>query len=179
MLPDRYLSPILARLQPKAPTMIIRPLASADLCAVAALWNEVIRASAITFTTEEKTLPALVDWLAAGPPRIAAEGPDGALLGFVAAGPFRGGPGYARTWEHSIFVTEPAKGRGIGAALMDAMQGAARAQGIGSLIGGISGANVAAQAFHARLGFVEVGRIPRAGWKFDRWLDLVLMQRLL
>ena len=58
------------------------------------------------------------------------------------------------------------------------MAAAARAEGIGSLIGGISGENPGAVAFHARQGFAEVGRIPRAGWKFDRWLDLVLMQRL-
>lgn len=159
--------------------MTVRPLAPHDLPAVAALWNDAILGGTITFTTEEKTLPGLNAWLAAGPPRIAAEGPDGALLGFVAAGPFRGGPGYARIWEHSIFVTDAAKGRGLGAALMTAMEDAARAQGIGSLIGGISGENAAAQAFHARIGFAEVGRIPRAGWKFGRWLDLVLMQRLL
>ncbi len=55
---------------------------------------------------------------------------------------------------------------------------AARAQDIGSLVGGISGENPRAIAFHAARGFAEVGRVPRAGWKFGRWLDLVLMQRL-
>lgn len=156
--------------------MIIRPLGATDLRAVAALWNPVIRDGAITFTTEEKTPAGLTSWLGAGPPRIAAVDGD-ALLGFIAAGPFRPGPGYARTWEHTIFVAPGAHGRGIGAALIEAMAEAARAQGIGSLIGGISAENPAAIAFHARLGFTQVGRIPRAGWKFDRWLDLVLMQR--
>jgi L-amino acid N-acyltransferase YncA len=158
--------------------MIIRPLEVRDLTDVAALWNPVIRGSAITFTTEEKTQGGLALWLSAGPPRIAATDGD-ALLGFVAAGPFRSGPGYARIWEHTVFVAPAAQGRGVGAALMAAMVDAARAARIGSLIGGISGENTPAIAFHARLGFAEVGRVPRAGWKFDRWLDLVLMQALL
>ena len=158
--------------------MPIRPMEPRDLPAIAALWNPAIRDSAITFTTEEKTQDALAAWLAAGPPRLVAEGAEG-LQGFVAVGPFRSGPGYARIWEHTIFVTPGAQGRGLGAALIEAMAEAARAEGIGSLIGGISGENPAAVAFHARLGFAEVGRIPRAGWKFDRWLDLVLVQRLL
>jgi L-amino acid N-acyltransferase YncA len=157
--------------------MIIRPLETRDLPDVAALWNPAIRGGAITFTTVQKTPSALAEWLVAGPPRIVAEGPGG-LLGFVAAGPFRHGPGYARIWEHTIFVAPDAQGRGVGAALIEAMASAARAQGIGSLIGAISGKNPDAVAFHTRAGFTEVGRIPRAGWKFGRWLDLVLMQRL-
>jgi phosphinothricin acetyltransferase len=158
--------------------MIIRPLETRDLAQVAALWNPAIRTSAITFTTEEKTQDGLAAWLRAGPPRLAAVD-GGALLGFVAAGPFRSGPGYARIWEHTVFVADAARGQGVGAALIEALAEAARAEGIGSLIGGISGENTPAIAFHRHLGFAEAGRIPRAGWKFGRWLDLVLMQRLL
>jgi len=181
--------------------MPIRPLALGDLPGVADMWNGAIRASAITFAAEEKTGPGLAAWLVAGPPRLAAAsgrrvwpprlaaasgrrgGGDGALLGFAAAGAFRPGPGHARVWERSVFVAGPARPgparlgpwprRGRGA---DRRAGG-RGAGIGSLIGAVSGENAGAPAFHARIGVAEVGRIPRAGWKFGRWLDLALLQR--
>ncbi|MGG7567372.1 N-acetyltransferase family protein [Rhodovulum sp. DZ06] len=158
--------------------MRIRELEEADLGAVAEIWNPLIRDSAVTFTSDEKTPEALSAWLAAGPPRLAAE-EDGRLLGFACWGAFRGGPGYARIAEHTILLAGDARGRGVGRALMDALGGRARAEGLGSLVGGISGENAPAIAFHAALGFDEVGRLPRAGWKFGRWMDLVLMQKLL
>lgn len=156
--------------------MRIVPATDAHLPAIAAIWNPVIRDSTITFTTDEKTPEALAAWLTAGPPRLAAEA-EGRLLGFAAWGPFRGGPGYARIAEHTIFAAPDARGRGVGRALMTALEAEARAQGLGSLVGGISGENEAAIAFHTRLGYREVGRVPRAGWKFDRWIELVLMQK--
>lgn len=158
--------------------MQIRALNAGDLAEVAGIWNPLIRDTSITFTTEEKTQDALAAWLAAGPPRLGAvEG--GRLLGFACRGAFRSGPGYARIAEHTILLGEGARGRGVGRALMDALEGEARDAGLGSLVGGISGENAPALAFHAALGFAEVGRVPRAGWKFGRWLDLVLVQKLL
>ena len=158
--------------------MEIRGLNKGDLPQVAAIWNPLIRETTVTFTSVEKTEGALAEWLAAPSPRLAAVA-GGRLLGFAAADQFRGGPGYARILEHTIYLAPEARGQGAGRALMAALEDAARARGIGSLIGGMSGENAPALAFHAALGFAEVARIPRAGWKFDRWLDLVLAQKLL
>lgn len=158
--------------------MRIRELEAGDLGAVADIWNPLIRETAVTFTSEEKTQEALAAWLSAGPPRLAAES-EGRLLGFACWGAFRGGPGYARIAEHTVLLAGGARGRGVGRALMAALEDRARSEGLGSLVGGISGENAPALAFHAALGFEEVGRIPRAGWKFGRWMDLVLMQKLL
>jgi phosphinothricin acetyltransferase len=157
----------------------IRRMGPQDLGEVMDIWNPVIRDTAVTFTTEEKTEAGLSDWLAEGGPRlVAAEGP-GAVLGFAAAGPFRSGPGYRFTWEHSVHVAASGRGRGIGRALMDALAAELRARGGRAMIAGISGENPRAEAFHRRLGFVEVGRIPEAGFKFGRWMDLVLMRKAL
>lgn len=154
-------------------------MAARDLDEVGDIWNAVIRDTAATFTTVEKTPEALEAWLDAGGPRlVAAEGP-GALLGFCSAAPFRPGPGYRRTFEHTVHVAAAGRGRGVGRALMDALIAELRAGGARSIIAGISGENPRAESFHAKLGFAEVGRIPEAGEKFGRRLDLVLMQRML
>ena len=153
-------------------------MSEADLEAVARIWNPVIRDTAVTFATQEKTAAELRAWLASGGPRLTAER-DGRVVGFASAAQFRAGAGYAACLEHSVFVARSERGGGVGRALMAALEAAARADGAHSLVAGVSGENGAAVAFHRRLGFVEVGRVIEAGRKFGRWLDLVLMQKML
>jgi len=69
--------------------------------------------------------------------------------------------------------------RGVGRALIEALLDRARADGVHAVIAGIDAENERSLRFHERLGFVEVARMPEVGRKFDRWLDLVLLQRLL
>lgn len=154
----------------------IRRMDARDLGEVSDIWNAVIRDTSVTFTTEEKRESDLLRWLAEDGPRlVAAEGP-GAVLGFAAASPFRPGPGYRFTWEHSVHVAAPGRGRGLGRALMDALAAELRARGGRSMIAAVSGENPRAEAFHRRLGFEEVGRLAGAGVKFGREMDLVLLQ---
>lgn len=159
---------------------MIRPARPDDAPAIAAIWNAIIRDTTITFTTAEKDPAALATDIAAGAPVFVATDPDGATpLGFAIGFQFRGGPGYAHTYEHSVHVTDAARGRGVGRALMVALEERLRADGIHSLFAGVSGDNAAGVAFHAAIGFREVARLPEVGRKFDRWHDLVLMQKML
>lgn len=149
--------------------------------AIAALWNPIIRDTAITFTTDEKSAEGLAATLAekagADFPFLIAEA--GELLGFATYGSFRNGPGYRRTVEHTIILAPQARGRGIGRVLMAALEEHARARSIHSLIAGVSGENPSGRAFHAAIGFVEIAVLPEVGFKFGRWMDLVLMQKRL
>ena len=157
---------------------VIRPARPGDAPAIAEIWNAIIRDTVITFTTAEKDADTLAASIADGMPCLVAE-EAGDILGFVTAFQFRGGPGYAHTFEHSIHMAPGAQGRGLGRALMAAMEAALGARGIHSLIAGVSGENASGIAFHAALGYREVARLPQVGRKFGRRHDLVLMQKIL
>ncbi len=107
---------------------------------------------------------------------------DGQVVGFASYAGFRDSlkwPGYALTVEHTIHVREDRWGSGVGHALMEELLARARAAGKHVVVGALDGANDASLRFHERLGFVEVARMPEVGRKFERWLDLVLVQRIL
>lgn len=162
---------------------MIRPATPADCAAIAAIWNPVIRDTAVTFTTAEKTVEGLAATLAekaaAGHGFLVAEEAAGGIAGFATYGQFRAGPGYARTMEHSVILAPGSRGRGIGRALMTAVEAHAAAGGAHSIFAGVSGANPEGRAFHAAMGYREVAVLPEVGFKFGRWLDLVLMQKIL
>jgi phosphinothricin acetyltransferase len=162
--------------------MTVRLAEDRDFPAVLELWNHVIRETLITFNSEEKTLEELTrlieDRRSADHPLFVAEHND-RVVGYAMYGPFRGGVGYARTVEHSIVLGAEAHGKGLGRALMDAIEDHARTRGIHSIFAGVSSANPDGRAFHAALGYQDIARLKEVGWKWGRWLDLWLMQKIL
>ncbi|MCT4555592.1 MAG: GNAT family N-acetyltransferase [Pelagimonas sp.] len=159
--------------------MIIRPARSSDAARIADIWNDVIDATAITFTSQRKTAPGIVADIAARGDLFQVAEIDGTVQGFATAFQFRGGPGYAFTYEHSIQLAPEARGFGAGRALMDALEEALRRAGAHSLWAGVSGENPGGVVFHEKLGFQRVALLPQVGRKFDRWMDLVLLQKFL
>lgn len=159
--------------------MILRQAVSADAPAITALWNRIIAQTTITFTDVPRTDAAIAaDIAARGPAFVVAM--DGVrLLGLATYAPFRAGPGYAQTMEHSVHLDPDAQGRGIGRALMHRIEDQANAAGIHAFVAGISGENPRAVAFHSAIGYREVGRLPGVGQKFGRRIDLVLMHKTL
>lgn len=159
--------------------MKLRQAVRDDAETVAEIWNRMIRDTARTFTTEAKPVAAMRDAIETRGAGFQVAEIDGQVVGFATYFPFRAGPGYVHTKEHSIVLTEVASGRGIGRALMTQLEDAARAEGVHSLYAGISGENPDGVAFHAAIGFKEIARLPEVGFKFGRWMDLVLMQKFL
>lgn len=157
---------------------MIRPATPADAPAIAAIWNQIIRETTATFTTIEKDPAALATQIAAGTPWWVACLND-TVQGHATYGQFRGGPGYGRTMEHSIHLYKSAQGHGFGRALMHELETHARANGVHVMVAGVSSDNPDGQAFHARIGYRECGRVLQAGYKWGRYLDLVLMQKIL
>lgn len=159
--------------------MILRPARAADAAGILAIANPIIETTAITFTTDLKTPEGVrADIAGAGGAYLVAER-DGAVLGYATCFAFRKGPGYARTMEHSLGLAPEARGQGLGRALMAALEEVARSAGVHSLFAGVSGENPGGVSFHAAVGYHEVARLPEVGYKFGRWMDLVLMQKFL
>ena len=166
-------------------SFIIRDAETADLQAIVDLYNAWIPSLTITWTEELDTLEQRTLWFGRqhneGFPVLVADD-AGDVLGFTCYEYFRGEgkwPGYRATAELSIHVRENSWGRGVGRALIEELVERAQAANIHVLVAAIDSQNEASLGFHERLGFVEVARMPQTGQKFGRWLDLVLMQRIL
>lgn len=162
--------------------MTVRPALQSDIPALLAIWNPVIRDTAITFNATPKTAADLAqmitDKAAAGHGFFVAEA-GGSVLGFASYGQFRSGIGYARTMEHTIVLGPDARGRGLGRALMLAIEDHARTGGAHSIFAGVSAENPDGRAFHAAMGYADTVTLPAVGYKFGRWMDLHLMQKFL
>lgn len=156
---------------------MIRSAGPADARAVAALWNHYILDTLVTFNVTEKPEAEVAALISSRQAFLVAE--EGGLLGFATYAQFRGGAGYARTMEHTVLLAPEARGRGVGGALMAALEDHARAAGVHSLFGGVSSANPEGRAFHLAVGFAEVAVLREVGWKWGRFLDLHLMQKIL
>ncbi len=98
------------------------------------------------------------------------------VIGYATYGPFRDWAAYKYTVEHSVYVTNEAKGKGIGTILLKEMIQIAKEREFKSMVAGIDAANEASIHLHQKLGFQHVGTIHHAGYKFDRWLDLAFYQ---
>jgi phosphinothricin acetyltransferase len=161
------------------PAVQIVPADESDLEGITAIYNDVIARSTAIFSDDPVSVENRREWLAErharGFPVLAAR-EDGQVLGFGSFGDFRAWPGYRTTVEHSVHVAEGHRRRGIGAQLVGALIGEARALGMHVMIAGVVSTNEASLALHRRLGFVEVGRLPEVARKFDEWLELVLLQ---
>ena len=163
--------------------MIVRDAAEADMAVVCDLYSALIRTTTGAWTETLQTLDERLAWFAGqqqrGHPVLVADAGN-AVVGFTSYESFRGDgkwPGYRFTVEHTVHVTESHWGVGIGRALLGALIERAKESGLHVMVGGIDGGNTASIRFHERLGFTEVARMPQIGRKFDRWLDLVLVQR--
>lgn len=159
--------------------MELREAVPADLPAILDIYNDAILTGTSSWDYEPWSPVQHADWYAhkvenGFPILVAVEGEQ--LLGYATYGEFRPKIGYAATREHSVYVHDAARGKGVGSRLMAELIDRARQSGVHALIGAIAADNEASLALHARLGFVEVGRLPEVGRKFDRWLDLVFVQ---
>ena len=98
------------------------------------------------------------------------------VIGYGTYGTFREKIGYQFTVEHSVYVAENHIGKGIGKLLLAALIQLAKNQNLHVMIGAIDAQNQSSIAFHEKFGFETVGNIRQVAFKFNRWLDLVLMQ---
>jgi phosphinothricin acetyltransferase len=165
-------------------TYAIRPARSSDLPHIREIYNHFVSNSAVTLDERRSSIPywrekfALLERLDL--PFLVAVSPAGSVLGYALAQPWAGKNAYRYTVEDSIYLGPGAGGKGLGAALLQALVDACEQRGIREMVAVISDSGAEASIrLHARLGFVEAGRMGRVGYKFGRELGTVYMKKML
>ena len=160
-------------------TVHIRSVRDSDLEPMLAIYNNAIETLTAVFEYQPYSPEKLREWMSsktdAGCPVLVAD-LDERLAGFATYGTFRARPAYKYSVEHSVYVAEQARRRGVARVLMQALVADARSRGFHTMIGGVVADNVPSLRFHESLGFVEVGHFREVGYKFGRWLDLKFLQ---
>ncbi|WP_338886435.1 N-acetyltransferase family protein [Rhodococcus sovatensis] len=159
--------------------MLIRDTTTEDLSAILSIHNDAIRNTTAIWDETEVGLDERMEWLAgrlrAGYPVLTAV-VDGEVAGYASYTQWRPKSGYRLTVEHSVYVADSFQRRGLASALLTELIDRARSAGIHVLVGVIESTNTTSISLHEKFGFVTVGQMPEVGIKFDRWLDLTLMQ---
>lgn len=154
-----------------------------DADTIRAIYNREVVTTTVTFDLVERTAAEQLVWIdehTGGHPAIVAVDEENDLvLGFASLSPYRSRPAYAPTVEDSVYVHPDQRGRGVGRLLLADLVELARDHGFHSIMARIVGGHEASIALHRVCGFEEVGREREVGRKFGKWLDVVLMQRML
>lgn len=149
-----------------------------------AIYNHYVENSTVTFDEEPLSL---IEMRAkfdkgqqAGHPWLIAASPGGEVLGFAYLAAYRDRSAYRFTVEDAIYLGPAATGKGIGKALLIELIERGRAAGLREIVAVIADKGAEGSiALHERLGFKEIGRMGRVGYKFDRWLGTVFLQKSL
>ena len=165
------------------PPPIIRPSAAPDIAAAQRIYAHHVLHGLASFEVEPPSVAEMARRrqvvLDGGYPYLVAEC-GGEVVGYAYAGAYRTRPAYRYTAENSVYIRHDCVGQGIGRALLSELIPLCEKAGLRQLIAVIGdSANTASIELHRRAGFVEIGTIRAAGWKFGRWVDSVLMQRSL
>ena len=164
-------------------TLLIRPSLPADLPAVTAIYAHHVTHGKGSFELEAPDLDDMsrrrTDVLAKGLPHlVASRGAE--VLGFAYAGAFRPRPAFRFMAEDSIYIHPDHTGQGLGRALLAELMRHCEALGIRQMLAVIGdSANAGSIGVHRSVGFEQVGVLKSCGWKFERWLDIVMMEKAL
>ncbi|MEQ1804178.1 MAG: N-acetyltransferase family protein [Burkholderiaceae bacterium] len=167
---------------PTGPTLI-RPSTEADIAAIAEIYRFHVLNGTGSFEIEAPSAAQMLlrrtDVTASGLPWLVAER-SGSVVGYAYANHFRPRPAYRFCLEDSVYVAPQAHGLGLGRALLAELLARCEALGARQMLAviGDSG-NAGSIALHRALGFEPAGQIHAAGWKFEKWLDVVLLQKAL
>lgn len=163
----------------KNPVTLIRDARDDDMRAMLDIYNDAVRTTTAVWNETRRTEQEHNEWLqmkrAQSLPVLVAE-EQGQVLGFATYGPFRAWYGYRFTVENSIYVHRDYRRRGVARTLLTALISRARAQKLHTMIAGIEAENLASLQLHEAVGFMKAAHLHEVGYKFNRWLDLVLME---
>ncbi|RZL31110.1 MAG: N-acetyltransferase family protein, partial [Rubrivivax sp.] len=168
---------------PAASPLLLRPSVEGDLQAIQAIYAQAVQEGTGTFETEVPGVDEMgrrrAEVLGRNLPWLVAER-AGVVLGYAYANYFRPRLAYRFCVEDSIYLAPAAQGQGVGRLLLAELMARCEASGARQMLAVIGdAANAGSIGVHTALGFKHTGVLKSAGWKFGRWLDVVLMQRAL
>ena len=168
---------------PTAPTTLIRPAQREDLQAILEIYNDAVLHTTASYDYHPRTLDHRIAWfedhVAQNYPIFVACNAQHEVVGWSSLSRFHDRPGYRFTCENSIYIAPPWRGQGIGSQLLTPLIENAQSQGLHSILAVIDASNQASIKLHAKFGFTTVGMFKEVGFKFNRWLDVAYMQKLL
>ena len=162
----------------------IRPVQASDIPDIREIYNHYVTNSVVTFDEKKWTLAQWREKVAhlqkLDMPFLVAQSPTGQILGYALVQPMSAKSAYRYSVENSIYLGQAATGKGLGRALLEALIAASEQAGIHQMVAVISDKGAEGSiALHERVGFVEVGRMGRVGFKFGRWLGTIYLQKQL
>jgi len=162
--------------------LAIRDARPEDMSAVQTIYAHHVRNGLASFEEQPPDVAEIIRrfevTVGAGYPFLVAEAATGPVVGYAYAGCYRSRPAYRHTVETSLYIAEEHRGQGIGRRLLEALITRCEALGYRQMVAviGDSG-NTASIGLHESLGFTRIGTLVAAGFKFNRWVDSVYMQR--
>ena len=165
----------------------VRPATAADLPGAAAIYDEQVRTGISTFDLEPPPVSYWEHHLASTEPGdhflvaddVLVADDASEVVGFAYSSAYRPRPGYRLTRETSVYLSERARGQGLGRRLYDDLIDRVRADGIHVVLALVAVPNPASVALHESCGFEHLGTMREVGRKFDRWLDTAWYQKVL
>ena len=161
--------------------MLLRLARPEDAEATRLIYNTEVTGSTVTFDLVPRSLEEQMAWIdeRSGAMAVVVAELDGEIAGFSALSPYRSRPAYSTTVEDSVYVDERFRGRGVGRALLGEICQIAGTRGFHTVMARVVGGHTASIGLHESLGFSIVGTEREVGRKFGKWLDVVLLQKML
>ena len=161
----------------------VRRAAEEDLPGILEIYNDAVLTTTATYDYEPRSLEHRRQWFLERqrddyPIFVATDGGQ-RVVGWSALNPYHARVGYRFTAENSVYVAAAQRGRGIGRQLLGPLVIAGQERGFRAIIAAIDADNEASIRLHASFGFEKVGHFKQVGYKFDRWLDVVYMEKIL
>lgn len=162
--------------------MLLRLAEAHDAEPIRRIYNAEVLGSTATFDLRARTAQEQDEWMAehnGTHPVVVAVDDTGVVLGFGSLSTYRDRPSYSTTVENSVYVDDGHRGSGVGRALLEELVRLGTLHGFHSMIARVGGGNAASIALHEACGFELVGVEKEIGRKFNRWLDVAVLQRML
>jgi len=154
-----------------------------DLPQILEIYNDAVLHTTASYDYQPRTMEHRVAWFEdhkkQNYPIYVAVIESGEVVGWSSLSRFHDRMGYRFTAEDSVYVAEPHRGKGVGKLLLKPLIDAARERDLHAIVGLIDAQNEPSIRLHAAFGFEKVAHLKQVGYKFDRWLDVVIMERLL